>query len=594
MEVTDQDEIDELVQLVQVINDKKLSGDSQASAITLNSGNKAESGKKFTDPKVKAIIASALKASKQSKRKVFVSDSEVFIRVWDCGGQPVFLNILPAFLTARTLFLLMFDARHDLQSPCSYLSHFKGKATKEQEGGITTLELMLQWMATIHATLVKKKSPDSEASSSNEDGKFPQVLPIGTHGDDEHVRAQGDAVFNSLSSACADKAFVEYLLDGIIVDNTTAGKGELADSAFQQIRAITDKFASTDVSIRTPVRWVLFRKVFERYAKGKPVVPLEEVEELCRACLIPDESVASVLAFYHDLAVFFHYSEIPSLKSVVISDPQWLVRQMAKIMALKGCEVVKRRALWKLLREKGILVESLYKEVLATQNKLSPQQIIDLLEHFLIIAEIHTVNIHQCSGREYFVPSMLPRCPASKASYSATSNFQSAVPLHLFFSTNYLPPGFFTRLVAVMSKHPKCHVDFNNVYRNVVIFYYGSSGQLVDKVVIIEMKYSICIQVQRITPLDYPTFINACNDLFETLKDSLNPVREWLPGTDVKFGLKCENCPQKDHFIHLPALPDFTPNPILLCQKNVPTMLNPDQKFWFNIHQVRLFFVINS
>ena len=37
-----------------------------------------------------------------------------YLNVWDCGGQRVFLDVLPAFLTSRTIFLLMFNASKDL------------------------------------------------------------------------------------------------------------------------------------------------------------------------------------------------------------------------------------------------------------------------------------------------------------------------------------------------------------------------------------------------------------------------------------------------------------------------------------------------
>ena len=43
---------------------------------------------------------------------------EVMMRIWDCGGQPVFLDILSAFLTSRTMFLLLFDASQSLKNKC--------------------------------------------------------------------------------------------------------------------------------------------------------------------------------------------------------------------------------------------------------------------------------------------------------------------------------------------------------------------------------------------------------------------------------------------------------------------------------------------
>ena len=597
VKVTDKDEIDELVHLVETVNEKKLNQNIETgnkSELYQNIGATGSDGQNFAHSDVNPIVKE-LASNLQSKSNVFISGTEVYMRVWDCGGQPVFLDILPAFLTARTLFLLMFDARRDLQQPCIHLSHRKGNAKEEQEE-ITTLELLTQWMATIHATLLKRNPSDSEHSSSNKEERFPQILPIGTHGDDAEVKALNEDIFDPLTSACADKAFMHLVLDGLVVDNTTAGKGNEEDPSFQAIRDIADTFASTDVAVRTPVRWVLFRKVFERYAKGKPVVPLDKVKELGRECDISDEAMDSVLEFYHDLSVFFHYKEVPSLQKVVITDPQWLVRQMAKILALEGFETVKKRNLWKLLREDGILVQPLYEQVFGTDNKLLPQEIIDLLEHFLIIAEIHTTGQHTLPGREYFTPSLLPRCPSSKSSYFATTKIQSAAPLHLIFSTKYLPPGFFTRLAAVLSKHPKCQVDFTNkIYRNEVKYLLGSPGQQVDKLVVAEKKFSICVQVQRVSTRSYkyPTFISMCSELFQILQDSFREVKKWMPQIDVSFALECEECAEKDHFIPLPAPQSITPNISLLCQRNIRTVLNTDQKFWLNIHQVSLHYVNN-
>ena len=164
VKVTDQDEIDELVHMVKTVSKKnksKICSDISAS----------ESGaQKFAHLDVQPIVTE-LAANLKSGKNVFISGKEVYMRVWDCGGQPVFLDILPAFLTARTLFLLMFDARRDLQQPCIHLSHRKGNAKEEQEE-ITTLELLTQWMATIHATLLKRNPSDSEHSSSNKERKI--------------------------------------------------------------------------------------------------------------------------------------------------------------------------------------------------------------------------------------------------------------------------------------------------------------------------------------------------------------------------------------------------------------------------------------
>ena len=486
--------------------------------------------------------------------------------------------------------MLMFDASLDLQSPCQHLSHINGQASKQLDE-MTTLQLLIQWMATIHATLLKKKSSlirEPEASK-DEMERYPRILPVGTHGDAVNTKSRKE-ISDLLAEACRNKAFAHLLYDSLFVDNTTAGKGKAEDPTYRIIRQIANKFANENLEIDTPITWVLFRKVFKKFAREKPIVPLEEVVELATACLIPKHAVASVLEFYHELSVFFHYSRIPSLATTVIADPQWLIRQMAQIMALEGFEEVKNDQLWRLLREDGILVENLYRLVFRSQKELEPQKIIDLLEHFLIVFPIRSNNKHLCKGREYFVSSMLPLC----TDHSTTSCIRSTAPLHLVFSTNYLPPGFFTRLVAAMSTHPNLQIDFSGkLCRNAIKFHYGPPGQLLDKVSLTENKSSISIQVQRVSPRSHkcPLFVNTCHEIMKLLPESFTKVKEWLPGIDVSFATPCTKCPNGEHLVRLPTLPCVESNPTVLCEAGVQVNLKPDQ-FWFYTKEVCVLFPV--
>ena len=578
--ITDEDEIRELAQLIKKVCSRKSSADLSPDASSSGS---------FKHPEVKAIIdeimKECLKTSTSSNSSA--QDSEVYLRVWDCGGQPVFLNLLSAFLTARTLFLLMFDARQNLHSQSLHLSHFQGRAS-EQVDGMTTLELMVQWMATIHATLLKKQSfvNHYEGPANNDNlSRFPQILPVGTHSDDEAVKGKSkDDIFNPLKEACANKAFSHLLRKSFLVDNTTAGKGDDEDPAFREICKIAEDFASTDLAIPTPITWVLFRKVFQRYSRGKPVVPLEEVEELAAACLIPEDSLSSVLAFYHDLSVFFHYTSVPSLAGKVIANPQWLIKQIAKISPLEGFEGVDNGDLWILLRRDGILVEKLYNRVLRSQEcGLTPQAIVDLLEHFQIISRINSRNRHPHKGLEYFMPSMLPPC---KNLPLATDCIRSVNPIHLIFSTNYLPPGFFVRLVTAFSKHKNFHVDFSNkLYSNVMKLHYG-----LDNVTLTERKSSISIQIHRVHSRENGCrfFITTCHEILRhVLPESVKEVQNWFPGIEVSLAAQCKGsrCPEEDHFVPLPPLPCESSTQFIPCQKSFSVKLTPAQ-FWYYTKEV--------
>ena len=583
--ITDADEIKAMAQLIQTILDHKDSNSATGSDVSRSQPSKT--APKFDYTLIEGILKEILSVISTDDRFL---EEEVYLHVWDCGGQPIFLKILPAFLTARTLFLLMFDARRDLHDQCRSLTYLKGRATEHLED-ISTLDLMVQWISTIHTTLLNKRLFfNKERDEEEEVPKYPRILPVGSHGDNISVKERKHEILEKLSSEITNKVFSDIVLDGAIIDNTTAGKGEVEeDETFKLIRETVSRFATKDLAIRTPITWLLFRKVFQRYARSekKPVVSLEEVKKLCRACLIPENTLTSILAFYHDLAVFFHYSDIPSLESCVIADPQWLIKQIARLLALEGREEYRNDHLWKLLREDGILVESLYQVVLRAQKELQPQQIVDLLEHFLIIARISTEK-HKGPGRKYFVPSMLPHLPKVDDPHSTSTAIKSAIPLHLVFSTNYLPPGFFTQLAAVLSKHPKCYLPVSEkIYRNQIQFLFGSPGQQLDRLFITEEKLSVRIDVQRIDSREYkcPTFISSCHDILEILQISSSDIKKWLPGIDINFALKCEGCQQKDHFVVLPSSPT-TSNPALICQKGNPTKLTVHQKFWFNIRQV--------
>ena len=291
--VSNKDDLNELALLVKKIYDKK----KRDAEISQSSRKAAE----FTHPNVKAIFDEIMEACVHIDidfPNTSAVDTEVYLRVWDCGGQPVFLNLLPAFLTARTLFMLMFDASLNLQSPCQHLSHINGQASKQLDE-MTTLQLLIQWMATIHATLLKKKSSliSEPEASKDEMERYPRILPVGTHGDAVNTKSRKE-ISDLLAEACRNKAFAHLLYDSLFVYNTTAGKGESEDPTYRIIRQISNKFADEDLAIDTPITWVLFRKV-----------PL----------ILHLISFGSTLKRYHFLYIYFLWVHVVTSRSLVTS-----------------------------------------------------------------------------------------------------------------------------------------------------------------------------------------------------------------------------------------------------------------------------------
>ncbi len=268
-------ELDELVGLVQLI-------------VNINNGRCKES-RRFVSMMKTGIdeLAAAIKVTsnvptkydqilqdilKQSIRilelnpNMQAGDFEVFMNVWDCGGQPIFLSILPAFLTSKSMILLMFDARKGLHDRCIALSHHRNSVTTQHVEEVTTIQFLLQWMSCIDATLTAK---------SDEGRHYPQILPVGTHGDHADVKPNKEKIMEQLYEEYMDKACAKLVPEkGTIEDNTTAGKGKDEDVAYKMIRRSIHKFALEELSIDTPLTWVLFRIVLRKVAKTQPYISL--------------------------------------------------------------------------------------------------------------------------------------------------------------------------------------------------------------------------------------------------------------------------------------------------------------------------------
>ena len=402
-EIDEEDEIDELATLLNKIIENKslLQSVESASAI--------KKFQPFTQPR-SGVPESASSSSRdhfdiveEIREKIFTrarlailhheQHSEVLLNVWDSGGQVVFMNALPAFLTKRTLFMLVFNASVKLKTKLKVNTIRAGKIVHTEDYHLNTTELLLQWMASIDVHLSLRKA-------GAERDPYPRVMLVGTHLD--HLVSKGHnpavvtrTILDSLHLKYKDKTYADLLMPspGYIVDNTTAGQDK-EDPAFQTIRQCVHEFAATNFTVPTPITWVLFRKVMQRISQAnKPVMVYSEVVAIAKACSVPTSAVPSMLNFYHELGVILYYSKIPSLQKVIIAAPQWLVNHMAKLLTPHGLEDHGRERHWELLREKGILTETLYKKVLE-HSVLAPQALVDLLDHFLLTMPCNQNNQH--------------------------------------------------------------------------------------------------------------------------------------------------------------------------------------------------------
>ena len=187
-------------------------------------------------------------------------------------------------------------------------------------------------------------------------------------------------------------------------------------------------------------------------------------------CKIDPEHVVSMLNFHHELGVLLYYPHIRSLKDKVILSPRWFIECLSKVLTLPGHGVAgghKMKREWDLLQSKGILVEPLYTVAWQDCDGITPEEMIDLLVSFHLAAKVKVKEKEdgypRSFVRKYFVPCVLQYKPLP---HIKPLNLQiqscAVAPLHVTFTTEYVVPGFFVRLAAVMAESPDFSLYFND------------------------------------------------------------------------------------------------------------------------------------
>ena len=594
-EVTHEDEIEAMARLFNILYEDKTRRsilvesptDTTTAPISINAREKFDS-----------ILSQVSKFSLVHQSSTVDQQPHLLMHFWDCGGQPAFLEILPVFLTSRTIFLLHFDASKDLNSKWQSVHHIDGTRYDGEVVGVSTLSYMLSWMANVHGHLMKY----------GEDGsvpEYPRMFCIGTHGDllSDKKKKQ---VISELASHYLGKDYAKLISDTLIIDNTSSGKGELEDPNINKMRSAIIDITKNKLIVKTPIGWVLFRKVLE--ALNENIVSLSLAIDVGAVCKIPPKDVPQVLLFYHDLGAVLYYPQLCGLKDKVIVNPKFFVDALGEIFTFEGSTTYQGHTKeWQTFYQYGILIQSLYVAVWKECGDLKPEDFIEVLLHFRLAAKVHIDNESICSSRykQYFIPSILKLCQDDTA--VAPHSKEMASPLHIIFDTRFVPPGFFTRFVAVIASHANTTLYLEEgVYRNRVTFHYQDiKNRSVEYLTVTDQHDVIQVDVHRDTFRSNPVpFASVCQDILVLLEVSAKEVEEVLqnivgrgfeelPKYSVSRSLHyvCDHCPASSELHYLTPEKYHTSDLEITCSKNRKRQpLNEKEKVWF-LEEVNIFYI---
>ena len=470
------------------------------------------------------------------------------------------------------MFLLLFDASKDIRERWqSRQNTADGEVLFGEVVNESTSHLMAKWMSTIHSHLMKQKKDDISS---------PSLFCIGTRGDklDEKGKKK---VKNQILSLYEEKEFSDLIKDVLIIDNTTSGKGEEEDPSITELRGAIDDFINKLV-VKTPVNWVLFRKVFQELKLN--IISISDAIAIGVACHIPAADVPEVLRFYHELGALLFYPQIEGLKDKVILSPKWFVDTIGKVFPLeKGWSKAKK---WSLFQSKGILVQPLYQEVWQSSG-IDPEEIIKLLVHFRLAAPVQT-KLYDSTSKQYFLPAVLQGYTGDPNEVRPGYKLRAS-PVHITFSTGYVPPGFFTRLATTVATDGNVKLNFDNYfYRNRVFFSYGHPS---DDFVLTDVNEAIQVDVLRYVPESSHSipFKAVCQKIMKLLEECCQQVEDTLyhNGNNADRSSRsiqyvCQCSPSSEvHYIKDIDAEKTCSDPVYCKMERRPRSLTDNESMWF-------------
>ena len=397
-------------------------------------------------------------------------EDDIYSIIWDFGGQSVYYDTHPIFLTKKAIYILTCDLSHDPNQKANAPTK-KGMSRKKEDTccSKTNLDCLNFWMSSVYSLVC----PNTIRQETLAPEMLPPVFLVCTHADkpyrtDVNPGDLASGIYGSLK----DKVYGKLLKGLFVVDNTKSGSGDECQGVIKlrgKVLSFAKKLPQMNEAI--PLKWLKYEKVLHLLSEeGYMWIRTNKARQIAREeCGIDDdEQFRTLLNFLHDQRVLIHFNESPELEKMVILSPQWLIDVFKEVITFKSWEDVEEdfEELWRNLEDFGILDEKLlnhsWRHLFVNQENC--KSLIAVMERFSLLCEWPSDE----STKQYLVPSMLSSPPTSDVLELLAS---AQIPsLFVRFESRRVPPGLFSRLILLFHKwtqerwmSPIKPVLFNNV-----------------------------------------------------------------------------------------------------------------------------------
>ena len=509
------------------------------------------------------------------------------INLLDTGGQPEFVNLLPAISSSISLTFIVLNMERGVKAidePVLVVHSERGKQSFEPYHlGLTNLDLVKRLMASSKNSGLKTALPIQPAHKGVESDNIYQCY-VGTHADkvtatDIHeIEHKLESVAHELKCRKCLWECDENVL--FTVDNRTAGRDDEdpnAELIRYRIQNLVEKRNVYDV----PISWLIILLEIQRLCTERKVsfVLYNEALYICREgslCHSISEFQRALL-FFHIMGILFYYHEVPGMCKYIIVDHQWLFNKLTSLVKVSFPRSGFDHESISQLKNEGLFVTSLIQKI-HLEKDIDTESFITLLIHLKIIAPI--------DKETYFIPCVLPSYSFQDSGHDILDQYGHLQyeQLCVQFSHCPLPQGFFCCLVVEIFQtlpknwvQPRASTKYrHHTYSNLISFHTSDTGHsvsLIDRIGYLEVQIR---HTEDALPIH--------NEVREFLLLALNSVcnRLQYENKQLETGFLCRNTTHitENHLAVLPKsgfFPDW-----IYCNYG-KMKLEPCHKVWFQV-----------
>lgn len=245
------------------------------------------------------------------------------LNIWDFGGQEIYHSTHQFFLTKRSLYIFVWDAR-----------------AEEEYGRIDYWLKTIESFAGDSPIIIAINKCDKTTTRINRidlayyQEIYPQIKSI-------------------IEISCRDNININRLRSAI--------KREARNLPIMRIKWFNE--------------WYQIRMKLENLSAERKYITFEEYKQICNEFNLPSKEINSLSKYLHDLGIILHYEDDILLKGIIILSPEWATRAVYKILdsqetILKNRNgILKTADLPKIWKDKDIYPEEKYIFLLKIMEK---------------------------------------------------------------------------------------------------------------------------------------------------------------------------------------------------------------------------------